>query len=98
MKTRSVILILIMKLTIPLSGPVVCVAIIPVFSSRTKMKLSRKVIQLSSSFTFRQKGRTAGAVKLQRLKRKMRMKGMDKEYLCQSVSEDIFLKGSLIIQ
>lgn len=94
MKTRSVILILIMKLTMPLSGPVVCVAIIPVFSSRTKMRLSRKVIQLSSSFTFRQRGRTAGAVKLQRLK--MRMKGMDKEYLCQSVSEDIFLKGSLI--
>lgn len=96
MKTRSVILIVIMKLTMPLSGPVVCVAIIPVpvFSSRTKMRLSRKVIQLSSSFTFRQRGRTAGAVKLQRLK--MRMKGMDKEYLCQSVSEDIFLKGSLI--
>lgn len=57
------------------------------------MRLSRKVIQLSRSSTFRQRGRTAGAVKPQRWKRKMRMK--DKEYLCQSVSEEVI---SFIVQ
>lgn len=51
------------------------------------MRLSRKVIPLSRSSTFRQRERTARAVTPQRWKRKMTMK--DKEYLCQSVSEEI---------
>lgn len=79
-----------MKESIPLSKPVICVTILSplFFSTRTKMKLSRKVHLLSRSFTCRQRGRTAGAMKPLRLKRKMRMKGVDKEFLCQSVSEN----------
>lgn len=61
------------------------------------MRLSRRGILLCRSFTCRQRGRTAGAATPQRLKRRMKMKGMDKEYLCQSVNENIMYKGNILL-
>lgn len=50
------------------------------------MRLSKKVILHSRSFTCRQTWRMARAVRPQRLKRKMMRKGMGRECLFQSVS------------